>query len=154
MDKILFHSTSFNFSFLRVILQFSSSLSNFLLLARVSPHLLLSILSILLLSLSPRHILSVFLVFVTVPRNYRLTMSIELILVPNKILLFRSSRIFLQHDSAHPIGVSCLLSNGEPLANEAEDAAWTPCASALIVRKKNCGISCSRSRDDEVAIRV
>ena len=94
MDKILFHSTSFNFSFLRVILQFSSSLSNFLLLARVSPHLLLSILPILLLSLSPRHILSVFLVFVTVPRNYRLTMSIELILVPNKILLFRSSRIF------------------------------------------------------------
>lgn len=153
MDKILFHSTSFNFSFLRVILQFSSSLSNFLLLARVSPHLLLSILPILLLSLSPRYILSVFLVFVTVPRN-RLTMSIELILVPNEILLFRSSRIFLQHDSAHPIGVSCLLSNGEPLANEAEDTAWTPCASALIVRKKNCGISCSRSRDDEVAIRV
>lgn len=91
MDKILFLSTSFNFSFLWVIVQFSSSLSNFLLFARVSSHLLLFVLPILLLSLSPRHILSVFLVFASVPRDYRSTISIELILILNEILLFRSS---------------------------------------------------------------
>lgn len=68
MDKILFHSTtSFNFSFLLVIAQFSSSLSNFLLLARVFSPSPLSFFpfyrTILLLSLSSRHILSAFLVF-------------------------------------------------------------------------------------------
>lgn len=71
-NKILFRSVPFfNVSFLRVIVQFSSSLSNFLLFAQVSPHLFLSlslpfcsIISILLLSRLDI-ILSVFLVFAT-----------------------------------------------------------------------------------------
>lgn len=140
MDKILFHSTtSFNFSFLLVIAQFSSSLSNFLLLARVfSPSPLSSFpfyRTILLLSLSSRHILSAFLVFAASAGRLSIGYLDRTNARPewdSSLSLFLAPRGFL--DSAHPAGVSCLLSNEEPPANEAEDAVWIPCALALIDR--------------------